>query len=97
MKKFESGMVKDPITVTPDITVKELLDVITKHNFSGVPVVDGENLVGIVTSRDIRFETNLSLSVGNVMTPKDRLVTVKEGAIVKKFAVYCINIALKKY
>lgn len=80
VKKFESGMVRDPITVTPGVTVKELLDVMTKYNFSGVPVVDGENLVGIVTSRDIRFETNLSLTVEKVMTPKERLVTVKEGA-----------------
>lgn len=80
VKKFESGMVKDPVTVTPDVTVKELLDVMTRYNFSGVPVVDGENLVGIVTSRDIRFETNLSLKVASVMTPKKRLVTVKEGA-----------------
>ncbi|KTD03558.1 IMP dehydrogenase [Fluoribacter gormanii] len=80
VKKFESGMVRDPITVTPNITVKELLDVMAKYNFSGVPVVDGENLVGIVTSRDIRFETNLSLSVEQVMTPKTKLVTVKEGA-----------------
>ncbi|KTD41481.1 IMP dehydrogenase [Legionella parisiensis] len=80
VKKFESGMVKDPITVTPNITVKELLDVMTKYSISGVPVVDGENLVGIVTSRDIRFETNLSLSVEQVMTPKTKLVTVREGA-----------------
>ena len=80
VKKFESGMVKDPVTVTTNITVKELLDVMTKHNFSGVPVVEGENLVGIVTSRDIRFETNLSLTVDKVMTHKSRLVTVKEGA-----------------
>ena len=80
VKKFESGMVKDPISVTPDVTVKELLDVMTRYNFSGVPVVDGEHLVGIVTSRDIRFETNMSLTVGEVMTPKERLVTVKEGA-----------------
>ncbi|MBL7478963.1 IMP dehydrogenase [Legionella bononiensis] len=80
VKKFESGMVKDPISVTPDVTVKELLDVMTKYNFSGVPVVDGQNLVGIVTSRDIRFETNMALTVAQVMTPKDRLVTVKEGA-----------------
>ncbi|EHL30104.1 IMP dehydrogenase [Legionella drancourtii] len=80
VKKFESGMVKDPVTVTPDLTVRELLNVMTKHNFSGVPVVDGQNLVGIVTSRDIRFETNLSLTVAKVMTPKERLVTVKEGA-----------------
>lgn len=80
VKKFESGMVKDPITVTTDVTVKELLDVMELYNFSGVPVVDGENLVGIVTSRDIRFETNLMLTVAEVMTPKERLVTVKEGA-----------------
>jgi IMP dehydrogenase len=80
VKKFESGMVKDPVTVTPDISVKELLDVMKNHNFSGVPVVEGKNLVGIVTSRDIRFETNLSLPVAQVMTPKERLVTVIEGA-----------------
>ncbi|MCP0913458.1 MULTISPECIES: IMP dehydrogenase [Legionella] len=80
VKKFESGMVKDPISVPPSLTVQELLDVMAKHNFSGVPVVEGERLVGIVTSRDIRFETNLSLPVSAVMTPKERLVTVKEGA-----------------
>lgn len=80
VKKFESGMVKDPISVSPTLTVKELLDLMAKHNFSGVPVVNGEHLIGIVTSRDIRFETNLSLPVSAVMTPKERLVTVKEGA-----------------
>ena len=80
VKKFESGMVKDPVSVTPAVTVQELLAVMAKHNFSGVPVVEGEQLVGIVTSRDIRFETNLSLPVSAVMTPKERLVTVKEGA-----------------
>lgn len=79
VKKFESGMVKDPVSVGPDITVAQLLDIMAKHNFSGVPVVDGEKLIGIVTSRDIRFETNLSLPVSAVMTPKERLVTVKEG------------------
>jgi len=80
VKKFESGMVKDPVIVTPDVTVKELLDVMEQHNFSGFPVVDQDHLVGIVTSRDIRFESNLSLPVSAVMTPKERLVTVKEGA-----------------
>lgn len=80
VKKFESGMVKDPIFISPYITVKELLEVMNKHGFSGVPVVDKDYLVGIVTSRDIRFETNLSLPVSAVMTPKERLVTVKEGA-----------------
>jgi len=80
VKRFESGMVKDPVTVTPDISVQTLLEVMAKYHFSGVPVVEGERLVGIVTSRDIRFETNLSLPVSAVMTPKSRLVTVKEGA-----------------
>ena len=80
VKKFESGMVKDPIFVPPTRTVKELLAIMAKHNISGVPVVDGEHLIGIITSRDIRFETNLSLPVSAVMTPKDRLVTVREGA-----------------
>lgn len=80
VKKFESGMVKDPVSVTPDITVKELLEIMAQYNFSGVPVVQGDQLIGIVTSRDIRFETNLSLKVKEVMTPKGRLVTVKEGA-----------------
>lgn len=80
VKKFESGMVKDPISATPDLTVKALIDIMTKHHFSGVPVVDGEELIGIVTNRDIRFETNLSLPISAVMTPKEQLITVKEGA-----------------
>ena len=80
VKKFESGLVKDPIFVSPHLSVQALLDIMALHNFSGMPVVDGDNLVGIVTSRDIRFETNLSLPVSAVMTPKERLVTVMEGA-----------------
>ncbi|KTD78447.1 IMP dehydrogenase [Legionella waltersii] len=80
VKKFESGMVRDPITVGPELTVQQLLDVMSKYHISGVPVVEGNSLVGIVTSRDIRFETNMELTVAQVMTPKQRLVTVKEGA-----------------
>lgn len=80
VKKFESGVVKDPITVNPETTVEQLLDLTNKYKFSGVPVVEKDQLVGIVTSRDIRFETNLALPVSAVMTPKNRLVTVKEGA-----------------
>jgi IMP dehydrogenase len=80
VKKYESGMVKDPITVGPHLTVQALLTLMKKHHISGVPVVEGEELIGIVTSRDIRFETNLSLPVSSVMTPKNRLVTVNEGA-----------------
>jgi IMP dehydrogenase len=79
VKKFESGMVKDPISVHPNKTIKDLLALIEEHHFSGVPVVEGEQLVGIVTGRDIRFETNLDLPVSAVMTPKNRLVTVQEG------------------
>jgi IMP dehydrogenase len=80
VKKFESGVIKDPITVTPDTTIREVLDLTAIHNISGLPVVEGEDLVGIVTSRDRRFETNLDKPVSSIMTPKDRLVTVREGA-----------------
>lgn len=80
VKKYESGMVKDPITISPEITIAQLLELREKHDFSGVPVVDGHQLVGIVTSRDVRFEKNMSRPVSDVMTPKSRLVTVKEGA-----------------
>jgi len=80
VKKFESGMVRDPITVSPEVSVRQLLELMEQHHFSGVPVVEGESLVGIVTGRDIRFETNHDLPVSAVMTPKDRLVTVQEGA-----------------
>lgn len=80
VKKFESGVVKDPVTVTPETTLKELQAITKANNFSGMPVVDGNELVGIVTGRDVRFETNLSKKVAEVMTPKGRLITVKEGA-----------------
>jgi len=80
VKKFESGVVKDPITVTPDTTVEKLLAITHGHRISGVPVVENDQLVGIVTSRDVRFESDLNKPVSEVMTPKDRLVTVSEGA-----------------
>lgn len=80
VKKFESGVVKDPITVTPETTVQQLIELTRSHNISGVPVVSGRQLVGIVTGRDVRFESSLDQPVHNIMTPKDRLITVKEGA-----------------
>ncbi|MDO5769016.1 MAG: IMP dehydrogenase [Psychrobacter sp.] len=81
VKKFEAGTVVDPITVYPDMSVGELIQITQDNNISGVPVVErGTNkVVGIVTHRDLRFETNLSQPVSNVMTPKEKLVTVKEG------------------
>lgn len=80
VKKFESGVVKNPITVGPETTVHELIELTRAHNISGVPVVEGEQVVGIVTARDVRFESSLEQPVKNIMTPKERLVTVQEGA-----------------
>jgi IMP dehydrogenase len=80
VKKFEAGVIKDPITVKPDTTIREVLDLTHRHNISGVPVVDGNELVGIVTSRDMRFEKRLGDPVRNIMTSKDDLVTVGENA-----------------
>ncbi|MFC1740515.1 IMP dehydrogenase, partial [Pseudomonadota bacterium] len=80
VKKFEAGVIKDPITVRPDTTIREVLDLTHRHNISGVPVVDGNELVGIVTSRDMRFEKRLGDPVRNIMTGKDSLITVQENA-----------------
>jgi IMP dehydrogenase len=80
VKKFESGVIHDPITVTPDTTIRDVIALTRAKNISGVPVVEGENLVGIVTHRDLRFETQWDAPVSAVMTPKDKLVTVREGA-----------------
>ncbi|MDZ7802763.1 MAG: IMP dehydrogenase [Thiohalophilus sp.] len=80
VKKFESGVIKDPTTVTPDTTIRDVLAITRAQNISGVPVVDGGELVGIVTSRDLRFETHYEQPVSRIMTPKNELVTVKEGA-----------------
>jgi len=80
VKKFESGVVKDPITVTPSTSVRQVLELTAANKISGLPVVDGKDLVGIVTGRDIRFESRLDTKVSEIMTSKDNLVTVKEGA-----------------
>ncbi len=80
VKKFESGIIQNPVTVTAHTTINEYLKLAKKNNFWGMPVVEGEQLVGIITNRDVRFETNLEQPVVNLMTPKERLVTVKEGA-----------------
>jgi IMP dehydrogenase len=80
VKKYESGVITDPIVVPPNMTIGEVLKLTRANRISGVPVVDGKNLVGIVTSRDLRFETRYGEPVSKVMTPKERLVTVQEGA-----------------
>nr|WP_217807366.1 IMP dehydrogenase [Methylomagnum ishizawai] len=80
VKKYESGVIKEPITVSPHITIREVMELTRAKRISGVPVVDRGELVGIVTSRDLRFETRYDEPVSKVMTPKDKLVTVLEGA-----------------
>ncbi len=80
VKKYESGIVRNPITVTPDMTIREVIDLTRAMGISGVPVVSESQTVGIVTGRDLRFETQLDAPVSSVMTPQERLVTVTEGA-----------------
>ena len=79
VKRFESGVVKDPITIPPAMSVREVVALTRQHRISGLPVVDGKKVVGIVTNRDLRFETHLDQPVSNIMTKRDRLVTVPEG------------------
>ena len=80
VKKFESGVIKDPITVPPNMSIREVLDLTRSRGISGVPVVVGKKAVGIVTHRDLRFEYKLEAPVSSVMTPEERLVTVREDA-----------------
>jgi IMP dehydrogenase len=80
VKRFESGVVKDPITIAPDMTVRDVINLTRLHKISGLPVVEGKKVVGIVTNRDLRFETRLDVPVRNIMTPREKLITVKESA-----------------
>lgn len=80
VKKFESGVIKDPITITPDTMIRKVIEISNENQISGLPVIGSEGLVGLVTKRDLRFENNLDQAVSSVMTPKEQLVTVGEGA-----------------
>ncbi|MBK9361717.1 MAG: IMP dehydrogenase [Rubrivivax sp.] len=80
VKRYESGVLRDPITVTPDTTVRQVVELSRQHGFSGFPVLEGKTVVGIVTNRDLRFESRLDAPVREVMTPRERLVFVHEGA-----------------
>ena len=79
VKRFESGVVKDPVTISPAMTVRDVLRITQEHKISGLPVLEGNRVVGIVTNRDLRFETHLDQPIRNIMTPRERLVVVKEG------------------
>ncbi|MCL6262132.1 IMP dehydrogenase [Craterilacuibacter sp. RT1T] len=80
VKRHESGVVKDPITIAPDMLIRDLVLLTRQHKISGLPVIEAGKVVGIVTNRDLRFETRLDQQVASIMTPRDRLITVKEGA-----------------
>ncbi|MFN7755895.1 MAG: IMP dehydrogenase, partial [Betaproteobacteria bacterium] len=80
VKRHEAGVLRDPITISPDITVREAIELQRSNKISGLPVVQGTQVVGIVTNRDLRFETRMDARVAEVMTPRERLVTVREGA-----------------
>lgn len=84
VKRYESGIVKDPIIIAPHLSVRDVLALTRQHNISGLPVVDNGELVGIVTNRDLRFESRLDAKVAEIMTPKDRLITVKEGESIEE-------------
>ncbi len=84
VKRFESGVLKDPITIPPTMSVREVVALTRQHRFSGLPVLEGKKVVGIVTNRDLRFETNLDQPVSAIMTPQHRLVTVKEGTTLEE-------------
>ncbi len=87
VKRYESGVVRDPITIPPDMTVREVKALTQQHKFSGLPVVEGKKVVGIVTNRDLRFETRLDEPVRSIMTPRDKLVTVRESATLEEATV----------
>ena len=80
VKRFESGVLKDPITISPNMKVRDVIALTQQHKISGLPVVKGREVLGIVTNRDLRFEARLDLEVRNIMTPREKLITVKEGA-----------------
>lgn len=104
VKKYESGIVNDPVTASPTMTIAEINMITKKYNISGVPIVDKNKLVGIVTNRDLRFVDNLDLKVSEIMTPEDRLITVKENftkeeviSALRKNRIEKILITNKKY
>ncbi|MCU0775180.1 MAG: IMP dehydrogenase, partial [Ideonella sp.] len=80
VKRYESGVLRDPITINPQTTVRQVRELSQQHGVSGFPVLEGTRVVGIVTNRDIRFETRMDIPVRDIMTPQERLVTVREGA-----------------
>jgi IMP dehydrogenase len=96
VKRFESGIIHDPITVAPELTIRDVLNLTRAKNISGVPVVRDGKAVGIVTHRDLRFETKLDAPVSTVMTPRERLVTVRENSPRRRCSGCCTSIASRR-
>jgi len=96
VKKFESGVISDPITVNPDMTIRQVIELTRAKNISGVPVVLGTKVVGIVTHRDLRFETKLDAPVSSVMTPKDRLIRCARTRPRIRYSRCCTSTASKR-
>ena len=84
VKRYESGVLRDPITIAPEVTIRQVIQLSREHGFSGFPVLVGKEVVGIITNRDLRFEEDLDASVKTKMTPRERLVTVKEGCTLEE-------------
>lgn len=84
VKRYESGVLRDPITIAPRVPVRDVINLSRQHGISGFPVVDEGKVVGIVTGRDLRFETRMDIPVSEIMTPRERLVTVREDATVEE-------------
>jgi IMP dehydrogenase len=84
VKRYESGILRDPVTITPDVPVREVIKLSKARGISGFPVMQGKQVVGIVTGRDLRFETRMDVPVREIMTPRDRLITVREGATIEE-------------
>ncbi|MEY4757170.1 MAG: dehydrogenase, partial [Pseudomonadota bacterium] len=87
VKRYESGVLRDPVVITPAYTVRQVMELSNQLGVSGFPVCDGGKVVGIVTGRDLRFETRLDIPVSNIMTPRDRLVTVADGTTIEQAKV----------
>jgi IMP dehydrogenase len=84
VKRYESGVLRDPITISPDVTLRQVMQLSRDHGFSGFPILIGKEVVGIITNRDLRFEEDLDASVKTKMTPRERLITVKEGCTLEE-------------
>ena len=84
VKRHETGIVKDPVTIGPELLIRDVIEISRQYKISSLPVIDNSSVVGLVTNRDLRFEDRLDIPVCKIMTPRERLVTVPEGTSIEK-------------